>query len=131
MHHAMDVCGFPHTKDRNFLQFVGTEWARSKDPDVWINHMEKRIENANKEDHIIITDLRFPNEAEMLKRIGFKLVRVEFPRVNDQYISQTQSSHSSETALDNYTHWDAIVFNNGTDDYRRSLIQMLNSSKLN
>ena len=32
MNYAQEVCGFEPEKDRYFLQLVGTDWARKKDP---------------------------------------------------------------------------------------------------
>jgi hypothetical protein len=75
LYHAQRVCGFPEVKDRKFLQWVGTEWARSQDPDVWINIIRRKIESTPKDVPIIVTDLRFPNEAKMLSEMGFTLVR--------------------------------------------------------
>ena len=59
----------------------------------------------------IITDVRFPNEAEAIKRYGGKVIRV-----NRDYVSteDPKHQHSSETALDNYEGFDHIVQNDGT-----------------
>ena len=42
--YAQQTCGFKENKDRGFLQWVGTDWARSKDENVWIHHVKNEIE---------------------------------------------------------------------------------------
>ena len=36
---AQKTCGFREEKDRQFLQFIGTEWARQKNPDIWVEKL--------------------------------------------------------------------------------------------
>lgn len=56
----------------------------------------------------LITDVRFPNEAKSIKsRQGF-LIRVNRPSV------ETNDSHESEIALDNYEDFDLVIDNSGT-----------------
>lgn len=127
MHYAMDTCLFDRTKDRSFLQFVGTEWARAKDPNVWVNVMKFRLAELSMSEDVVITDLRFPNELDALTELGFKIIRIE-PEgqfVQNGYMSSTQSTHSSETALDSYKDWTMTIRNNGTEDYNRVVIHAL------
>lgn len=72
----------------------------------------------------IITDVRFPNEANAIKERGGIIIRVNrnegckpcsmipLYKCNECEYS-TQSKHPSETALDNYT-FDEVIDNNGT-----------------
>jgi hypothetical protein len=55
----------------------------------------------------IITDVRFPNEAEAIKQRDGKLIVVR-RNTNDT------DTHPSEVALDSYDKWDFIVPNTGT-----------------
>lgn len=55
----------------------------------------------------IITDLRFPNEVEAIKKtVGGLTVRVQRPGMPDT------DTHESETALDHYNEFDYIILNN-------------------
>jgi hypothetical protein len=91
------------------LQTMGTEAVRNTiGRDVWVKSLERRF-LANPE-HIIITDLRFPNEAEGIQRMGGVLVRVD----RDRPFEPSKDGHISETALDNWTKWDYVIDNNGT-----------------
>lgn len=61
----------------------------------------------------IITDVRFPNEAdEVIKKEGI-LIRVERGDKFDQSLSATLT-HASETSLDDYEHFNYVLDNNGT-----------------
>jgi len=109
---AQETCGFEQEKDRQFLQFVGTEWARTKNPDIWIEKLHKStIPNQN----CFISDLRFPNEFYSLKKHGWICVKII--RKHQENREGTGSiNHSSESLLEsiNNTEWDYIIENNGT-----------------
>ncbi|MFB8107291.1 hypothetical protein ACFC3O_31550 [Streptomyces sp. NPDC056007] len=57
---------------------------------------------------VVVTDCRYPNEAEALKARGFRLVRVLRPG-----IERAAPQHESETALDGYPA-DVTLANTGT-----------------
>ena len=57
----------------------------------------------------IITDMRFPNEAEAVRKRGGFLVRI-----NKDIEGRINSDHDSETALDDYPYWDLVIENNGS-----------------
>jgi hypothetical protein len=121
---------------RRLLQIVGTEALRNNVHDnVWVNALFADYKGSGmlrgkgmvaEQPEIeypswIITDTRFPNEAEAVKSRGGIVIRVERNNSgcvseNPKTISQIQSfshQHPSETALDNY-HFDYTVFNDGT-----------------
>ena len=50
----------------------------------------------------VITDVRFPNEAEAILRRNGILVRIDGTRLTD---SKRNLNHISETALDDWPHW--------------------------
>jgi len=68
----------PLEKDRLFLQVIGTDWGRKKDVNIWINQIQSKINRLEKQgvDGIIVTDVRFQNEFDMLKSNGFKLIEI-------------------------------------------------------
>lgn len=59
---------------REMLQLLGTEFGRNLiADDVWVRTLEAKIESA---DRIVIDDVRFVNEAEMIRSKGGKIIRV-------------------------------------------------------
>ena len=57
------------------LQLLGTEAGRDVfHKDLWIYSLEKRIE---KFDNVVLTDTRFPNEIEFIRKLGGVIVQVE------------------------------------------------------
>ena len=59
------------------LQKLGTEWARSFDPDVWVKLLLREAACINEgELPICVTDVRFENEARLLHKAGFLLIEV-------------------------------------------------------
>ena len=59
---------------REMLQLLGTEFGRELiADDVWVRALEHRIKDA---DRVVIDDVRFPNEAEMIRKLGGVVVRV-------------------------------------------------------
>lgn len=113
---------------RLMLQLLGTECGRNIiHPEIWINSLMADYINevlrynqyndmwsfnkdATKESKWLVTDVRFTNEAEAIKKKGGLLIRVESKRCNYYDI------HPSEIALDNYDKdkWDKVIFNDGS-----------------
>ena len=61
---------------RDLLQVVGTELVRNQwNEDHWVRLMKHRIENCPHE-VVLVTDVRFPNEAQLIKEMGGTLLKV-------------------------------------------------------
>lgn len=61
---------------RIILQQLGTEVLRNHFlQSIWVDSLKKKIMNSDK--NIIITDVRFPNEIDMIKELGGTIYRVE------------------------------------------------------
>lgn len=94
------------------LQWYGTDIARKENPNHWVDAVAERIKSEDPE-IAIITDVRFPNEAEYVKENGGYTVEVR-RLVKDedklyQYIDPSRDpKHPSETALDDY-NYDFII----------------------
>lgn len=66
----------PHLTPRWILQQWGTEVGRQGfHNDIWVASVENQLRKTN--DNIVITDCRFPNEIEAIKRSGGIAIRVE------------------------------------------------------
>lgn len=116
---------------REFLQRLGTDSFRnSVHPDIWVNALMSEyrisIEKWNEDccatysdfPNWTITDIRFPNEAEAIRKRGYPLVRIN-RNVDDR------SGHTSERALDEYGRWDFIINNNSDVDYLRAEVAQI------
>jgi len=87
---------------RQVFQFVGTDLFRNKmnnlssefENNFWIKCMENKIKNSN--NYIVISDVRFPNEVEMIKKLGGIIIRVNRPNLENNELS----NHPSETMID-------------------------------
>ena len=100
---------------RTLLQMVGTDYARSRDPEVWVKYVALFLRVFGpKFDYIIIPDCRFPNEIDWLRgEHDMVSVLVERPGF-DNGLTPEQKKHPSETSLDGYDGFDFFVDNNGT-----------------
>lgn len=116
------TCDFPVEKDRELLQFIGG-YARSKNPDIWLNIMKRQIDRIESHDelfnsrptNIFISDLRYPNEAEFLKNNGFTLVNIERDTSNINFQGGDRN-HSSELSLKCYNYWNNVIVNDSSLD---------------
>ena len=62
----------PGLTPRRVLQVVGTDMFRERfHDDIWVAAVERRITNMGPSSSpIVITDCRFPNEMDMIRRLG-------------------------------------------------------------
>jgi hypothetical protein len=61
-------------RDRELLQFLGTEYFRALDEDYWVKQWVKsvaeRLELTTGECRVVADDCRFPNEVAAVRRLG-------------------------------------------------------------
>lgn len=101
---------------RPILQWWGTEYRRKfqNNDNYWINKLHEKYINCRADiDLLIIPDVRFYNEAAFVKEQGGMLVTVLRSKDGPQ---TPEDQHSSETELDNFSSWDAVIYNSGTLD---------------
>lgn len=121
---AYKTAGFslgPGEKDRHLLQWIGTEWGRTKDPDIWVKVLERRLNVLRDDFEVYITDVRFPNEIKMLKRLGFTIVMIYADDEIRVARGATHETHVSESYSRTCDDYDFRIENNGTleEFYRR------------
>jgi len=97
--------GGEYYTNREILQLLGTDVCRMISPTIWIDTLFHDFDS----DYWVISDVRFPNEAQAIKDRGGKLIRVERN-------TKLTDIHLSETALDDFKDWDFVIDNNGTLD---------------
>jgi hypothetical protein len=62
---------------RDFLVWYSTTWWRKRDPKRWIRHVDLALKNDDKDiDIALVSDVRYPNEAEWVHAWGGYLVHV-------------------------------------------------------
>ncbi len=109
---------------RKVLQMIGTDLFRKHFNDnIWLNVVEKKIIdviNLNPDSNIVISDCRFPNEIEMVKKFGAKIVHVhkDLPEWFEKYRQnefciRKLNLHPSETSWIR-ENFDYEIFNNST-----------------
>lgn len=100
---------------RNVLQKMGTECMRNGyRQDIWVKAAFKKIHEADPEGtkDWVMPDVRFPDEADAIKSVKGRLLRIDRPSHGDGVIAT--KSHVSETALKGYDGWDHVITNDGT-----------------
>lgn len=112
---AMDVAK-KDEKGRSLLQQLA-QHMREIDPMVWVRYVLRQVPE---EGNVVISDVRFPNEYQTLKRLGFTMVRMAIDRPTQERVVAEHypglplvlMEDYSETALDNFD-FDAYINNNG------------------
>ena len=102
---------------RHMMQTLGTEWGRACiHPDFWVMIARadaRRIMAYGRS--VVIDDVRFANEAAMIRELGGELWRIERPGVI------YSGDHSSEGGLEGITP-DRVIVNDGTIDQLKEKI---------
>lgn len=94
------------------LQRLGTEFGRDTiHPDLWISLWLREAKPLLDEGRrVVVDDLRFPNEAALVHRLGGKIIRIDPPiKSSDEHISER-----------NELPHDVAIFNEGVslDDFQ-------------
>ena len=130
---------------RYALQFLGTNLLRNQlHQNIWVDCLERKILASKK--NIVITDVRFPNEIDMIRNIGGKIWRVErgelpiwFRKVESwnqnrenleydipYYVPEISNIHESEWRWVGYDEPNYIFENNGTiEDLKNNVIDFM------
>lgn len=109
---------------RQVLQTAGTNALRNHHrQDIWVMATKRKLikePNTN----WVISDVRFINEAEMIKSLGGFVIRVDANFPGQQHIKT--GNHASEIGMLSYENWDWILQNNSTiKDYYKNIDEMI------
>ena len=117
-----DWNGEKDEEGRHLLQHIGTDVIRAQRPDYWVDFIIDILNIFEQTwDYVIIPDCRFPNEINKLKNAGFNTYTVRVNRLGfNSPLSQSQLSHISENALDNFCP-DYTVDNGDIEDFRNKI----------
>ena len=107
---------------RQLLQTLGTEWGRQLvRPEIWLMQAARRIYAID--GNVVLTDLRFDNEAAMLKKEFDAVIwKVERPGAD------TCESHSSEAGISPRFIDHTIVNDGSLNDLRRAVEEAQNAT---
>jgi hypothetical protein len=114
--------GWEHAKSnpevRRLLQELGVSARHHLGDDVWIN---AALNTPAESENLVITDVRFMNEADAIKRRGGQVWRVMRPGV------KPVNSHISEKDLDAYS-FDGFILNDGSiEDLEAKVLNLIPS----
>lgn len=105
---------------RGGLQWWGTEFRRTDDPDYWVKQAVKKIRQSLAS-VVIVTDCRFDNEAEAITQLGGVVLSVH------RRGATVADYHASEGGVD-VRYVSADIHNIGTiEDLRSDVIHALES----
>jgi hypothetical protein len=106
----------PLGKQRALLQWWGTEFRRSINPDYWVNKLAETIAKE-KPQFALVRDMRFQNEMRWVQERGYTVL------VDREGLPYNE--HASEHQLDEATGWDYVLDNNGTlEDFKVNALLM-------
>jgi hypothetical protein len=92
---------------RKLLQTIGTDLVRNWNKDLWVFSLERKITTLISQGKlIVVTDTRFNNELEMLKKYNVKTIRID--RKTD-----VEYTHVSDLEWLNFDY-DYQIYNNST-----------------
>ncbi|MEA3363536.1 MAG: hypothetical protein U9Q61_09775 [Thermodesulfobacteriota bacterium] len=104
---------------RRILQWWGTEYRRAQDHDYWTKAWEIKLQEYDlAETHILVDDVRFVNELEIIKKNGGIFIKIERPGFDGA------NNHSSENSLDHYDSWDLVIENDGNLEQFKQKVDM-------
>lgn len=92
---------------RALLQRVGETMRQRVGENVW---RDMALSSVRSYGNYVLTDCRFPNEADSIRGLGGHVIRIERPGYGPI------NNHISETALTDYGYFSAVVDNDGTLD---------------
>lgn len=108
------------------LQYIGTDVMRKNfHDDIWVAYMERFVEQN---DHVVISDIRFPNEIAAVRRLGGQIWHVHRPPFPDWFKLATMGQdvpgvHLSERAWISIPP-DRDIWNDGSlQDLKEAVIE--------
>jgi hypothetical protein len=106
--HVASLVGTELTTPRHILQFIGTDVCRAVIPSYHLDIVVNTIRD-NPDKNYIITDVRFPNEGDLvLDELDGLVVQIVREANSDENIDR---SHKSETAMSDWGRFTDVVDN--------------------
>ena len=106
---------YPLETPRSIMQKVGTDLFRNEWPNVWVEAWKRE---ARKHSHVVVTDMRFLNEYNMVKRHWGTVVRIQRSGIDDS------DEHQSETEMDSFDADNTIVNDGSFEALERKVLEI-------
>ncbi|MBC6989961.1 hypothetical protein [Hymenobacter sp. BT491] len=103
------------------LQQVG-QALRVWEPEIWVKAF---FANLPAEGFVLVPDVRFPGEADRIRERGGLMLRVEGDPLGQRGDGTRDDAHPSETSLDDYPHFAAVLHNTGSLTDLQTQVQQL------
>lgn len=114
-------------KGRSILQYIGTEKARSVNPNYWVDTIIEFIKVFGDDfDYILIPDCRFPNEVFRLEAKSLEVTSIHIERLgHENCLTPEQRLHASETAMDSFMFDYSIQAKTGVENLRKEVVKFI------
>lgn len=130
--HYWDVMHTKPTEVRTLLQIEGTEHGREVyGKELWVNTTLAWLEVLSDSwgvQNFVITDVRFENEAQLIRDLGGKVYRIQAPdRQQENQLTDEQRKHASEVELTQIVP-DGVIINDknaSIDDLHKQVVDLL------
>ena len=94
---------------RQIMQWWGTEYRRARNPHYWTRALSQRVADMHRWGHahrFVLTDLRFANEADLIREFGGTIWQIMRPGLAD-----TEGGHPSAVTGSEFKP-DQVIHNN-------------------
>lgn len=118
---------------RSLLQWWGTELRRGQNPDYWVDKMRDDLADLElatavygQNEVAVITDLRYENEAQMVRDLGGKVVKVYAlePIRRRRLGGVLPPDHASESELEDIAY-DFLIVGHSHKDWNVSAVELV------
>jgi hypothetical protein len=97
----------------------GNEVKEATYRNTWLDYLIKTSEE-DKIDWLVVSDMRFPNEADYIREAGGLVIKVTRPSV-------LHTSDAADDPLLTYQNWSNVIINDGTlADFYSKVIEVVN-----
>ena len=104
---------------RLIMQWWGTEYRRTDDPDYWVKKMVSWVAENNTYGLVIVPDIRFQNEIDFVLQHRGYVIRVNRPGF------PTDDAHASEQEWKQFNGWSQVIENDGTEEDLKAKVAAL------
>lgn len=106
---------------RKLLQVIGTDFVRDQvDPDLWVKiTMDAVYDNLISGKNVLVTDVRFPNEAQAITLSGGQVFEIQRPSL------VTKDNHKSEEPLQRELIDFVILNDRGIEELKEELLSYI------
>lgn len=116
------------TKDRKLLQWLGTDWGRDTiSQNLWVSIWKAEVEAIQTKSPgaiIVCDDVRFDNEAVILKDLGGHIIKITRPDNTAHAQGGVGiAGHKSEAGIDSNLIDFTVYNNSGVEQFQATLIE--------